>query len=300
MLLLSKPLGESLGLVLGRHAASSVYIVDVKSGSAAAAAGMRSGPRLLAVDGKTVRDLAHADDLLKKAAEVESLRLLIGDLHAPPSEEALGYARMRARGMLTSNRAGGQCLYGLACYCKMTAQLWHWLTHQSKARYYAILSALWLFFLLGLALDAISDPIVSGMSPNASYTDFALRNVISSQTAESLAAPKQRHMGMLMMLSCWSVCLLAGSSLLKCARDRLQRDDPAGWRGVTDDVEDYDSWCYRHPWLGPFCCCFFLMPRMLDALTRTGSISQPRAFLKSCQPLGPALQAAEWEIGEWV
>ena len=55
-------------------------------------------------------------------------------------------------------------------------------------------------------------------------------------------------------------------------------------------------------WVGPYCCSFILLPRMIDALERSGLIVRSRGWQRSCpcQPLQPAPHETAWTVGDWV
>ena len=71
---------------------------------------------------------------------------------------------------------------------------------------------------------------------------------------------------------------------------------------VTDDLTPNDAFCFTHRWIGPYCCSFMLVPRMVDALERSGQIAPQRGLrrLCPCRPLQPAPRETAWTVGGWV
>ena len=303
---------SQLGVVLGSGPkAAAVFIVDVASASLASAAGLRSGLSLLAVNDIPIESLAHANDALKSTSAGRSqigddgqreMRLRVGDLRASSVRELAATALARARVIPTRSLVDHSPWRGLCCYCSLISQLWQWLTQARRRCCYLAALGLWACFILGLTLDVLSDPIASGFSPNASYVDFVLRNLVSNIGTTQLAAPEHRYLGPLLLLICLCLCTTLGSTLLWRARTRLQRDDPAAWAMVTDDLPPSDAYCFTHRWIGPYCCSFILLPRVLDALERAGQIARPSGWRRycPCQPLEPAPCETAWTVGEWM
>jgi len=299
--------GSPLGVVLGCGPKSAaVCIVDVAPASIASAAGLRSGQCLLAVDGLSIESLAHAHAQIGKCGQGE-VRLGVGDLQAPSVRELAAAAMARAQ--VATSQAEAQVgntpwRAFCCCYCTLIPQIWQWLTQASRLSCCLAAFALWSLFLLGLGLDVLSDPITSGLSPNASYTDFLVANLFihDANDAAPLASPEHRSLGPQLLLACLCLSALLGSTLVWRARARLQRDDPAAWAMVTDDLTPNDAFCFAHRWIGPFCCSFMLVPRMVDALERSGQIAPQRGLrrLCPCRPLQPAPRETAWTVGGWV
>ena len=308
-----KPLATSqLGVVLGYGPKSAaVCIVDVAPDSLASAAGLRSGLSLLAVNDTPVESLAHANDALGSASAGRSqvgdsgqreMRLRVGGLRASSVREMAATALARAQVIPTQSFADNSPWRGVFCYCSLVAQLWQWLTQARRRSCYLAALALWTLFLLGIGLDVLSDPIASGFSSNASYGDFFLRNLVNNIGTSKVAAPEHRYVGPLLMFTCFCLCTGLGSTMLWKARARLLQEDPAIWAMVTDDLPASDAYCFTHRWVGPYCCSFILLPRMIDALERSGQIVRSRGWQRSCpcQPLPPAPHEMAWTVGDWV
>ena len=89
-------------------------------------------------------------------------------------------------------------------------------------------------------------------------------------------------------------------------QDRLERYEPATWRAVVFPVRagemawgqsEDDTWCLRHAWIGPCCCCVGLMQRMYESLLRTGGGD---SRLSARYYLWRPLHGLGWEMSEWV
>ena len=310
---LVKPHGALLGVVIG-SVKGAVRVVDVAQDSAASAADLRIGLTLLAVEGKPIRHLAHAAELL--AASTTRLQLTVGDLipHgaeaelararraiAPQPEQRVATLSNEQRRNLDVGPSGNLFCHSLCCYCILSAQLWQWL--MQRPRWHCLLASalLWALVVLGVTLDIMADTLISGFHPNATLSGSfflgTLPRMVTRDVYHPPVAPESAAMGDAALIGCLILSWLFAATLLKRARDRLWRDEPATAHAVAGHLPEEDTWCFRHPWIGPYLCCIALSLRLHDALVRTGSRT---TRLSARYSLFRPLRAPEWELSEWV
>ena len=148
---------------------AAARVLLVVPGSAADAAGLRAGMKVLEVEGSGVQ---NADDVRARLArhQGERVELRVGPLRPTPADVAAAahaagvqhFAYHQGRGGESNDTNQFACLLAFCCCCNITGQLWA--RAYRKGRWACILIALvlWFFFITLAVADWLSNNLSSG------------------------------------------------------------------------------------------------------------------------------------------
>ena len=148
---------------------AAARVLLVVPGSAADAAGLRAGMKVLEVEGSGVQ---NADDVRARLArhQGEQVELRVGPLRPTPADVAAAahaagvqhFAYHQGRGGESNDTNQFACLLAFCCCCNITGQLWA--RAYRKGRWACILIALvlWFFFITLAVADWLSNNLSSG------------------------------------------------------------------------------------------------------------------------------------------
>lgn len=290
----------NVGLTLITDPDVHARIVLVATGSPSSAAGLRQGMWLISVDGVGVRDADQALECLENATGVDGMvAVRIGGVVPSESDVAFATAALHDDAALRGFRRDAYtpprdhecgCCIAFCCCCSVFAQLWQRAFRRSRVHCVMVAAVLWALFLFSLVLDLLSDPLATEVLPmiTANVADnstggggpfsgllnpTSFRGVLARYFSpgdlnldDGIDTVRELSWAFSWLVACPAVlvCWLIGSGLLKGARDRLEQEEPHLWQAATRGLESNDA--MRNGWFGPFCSCWCLASRMLDAI----------------------------------
>ena len=294
------PASRQLGMTLESEPTEAhARIVSVMTGSSAAAAGLRAGMRVLAVDDVaiTLRDTpAEVGARITRSAS-SHVQVRIGWLRPAADDEAQTMARMQRRSPPQTEGRFDTCWFSCICWCNVMGQLTQHVLHLPKAACWLIGGAMWLLFLTYLVADTTGSMVLAESNDTstvtASTTKWLTGTPIPPDDFDSSdgLSPSELSFVLSVPVACPALMVLwlLGSSLLKLVRDRVKATSPALWNRAMDETPAG----LAYPWYGPFCACCCLSARLMSALMPRGPLLDA---YQPCLPLRMVIVDEEAEL----
>lgn len=301
-------------LLVKRENEPHVRVSGVLPASGAHAVGLRPGMHVVSVDGIELTEANQLGQLIRttrrespRDGTTTTVRLVIGRIRppvqAPPTQRRLADA---------AEQSDNRTLLTCCCCCSVVGMVWQRIVCPKRGwTCYAVAAVLWCLWGVSVVMEQMAtqdfrehyDAMNTTRTLATGYlfmlgleewgaVDYSDGFNYLSETATTL--------GTLALLVCWFL----SSSLLKCARDRLRRTEPALWERAVADLHPLHAEHMTTSNLVPFCFCCGLARRLLTALLPDGHIinlcgplpqwpdeEQGAAAPAAAQPTAPAEQA---------